>query len=247
MTRIAPAILYPFLKRSEASKLHAYPDPATGGDPWTIGIGHTGPEVTKGMVISEARVDEYLRADVAIAARRLANKVKADVIADLTDHQYAALLSFVFNLGTPGTGIWKALNGRRFDQVPVEMMRFVYGGGRKLQGLVNRRTEEVKLWSTDEPGSVDEAPPSSVTRTSPTPPADMAPKPLVKSNTLWTGVGTAVTGAATVATQVQQLAAPQAPNSEIIAKVVAVMAGVIVAAGILIIVLQALERRSQAR
>ena len=41
------------IKRNEGLRLHAYPDPATGGAPWTIGYGHTGPDVHPGMQITE--------------------------------------------------------------------------------------------------------------------------------------------------------------------------------------------------
>ena len=37
----------------EGCKLTAYPDPATGGDPWTIGYGHTGNDVYPGLTITQ--------------------------------------------------------------------------------------------------------------------------------------------------------------------------------------------------
>jgi len=43
------------LKTWEGCILTAYPDPASGGDPWTIGYGHTGPEVSPGLTISQAQ------------------------------------------------------------------------------------------------------------------------------------------------------------------------------------------------
>lgn len=48
-----------------------------------------------------------------------------------------------------------AVRARQFDQVPGELIKFVNAGGKKLQGLVNRRTDEIRVWSTDEPGSED--------------------------------------------------------------------------------------------
>ena len=40
------------IRQWEGCRLSAYPDPASGGEPWTIGYGHTGPEVTAGLTIS---------------------------------------------------------------------------------------------------------------------------------------------------------------------------------------------------
>ncbi len=37
------------IERNEGLRLDAYPDPATGGDPWTIGYGDTGPDVVPGI------------------------------------------------------------------------------------------------------------------------------------------------------------------------------------------------------
>ena len=54
-------------KYFESLKLRAYPDPATGGKPWTIGYGHTGPDVYPGLAISQTRADQLLDADLAKA------------------------------------------------------------------------------------------------------------------------------------------------------------------------------------
>jgi len=52
------------IQQWEGLETKAYPDSATGGEPWTIGIGHTSaagdPEVYKGMVITEEEAHEIL-------------------------------------------------------------------------------------------------------------------------------------------------------------------------------------------
>src|SRR4051812_40537319 len=117
--RPVPQIALDFLKGAEGDRLTAYRDSA---GVWTIGRGHTGPEVVPGLVISEAQSDAYLFADATKAAVRLALRVKAAVLAALSDHEYAALVSFVFNLGAdPKWQIWRALNESRVDDVPVQM------------------------------------------------------------------------------------------------------------------------------
>ncbi len=168
--RAIPDLAVDFVARHEGRRLGAYQDQ---GGVWTIGYGHTG-GVKPGARITVAEARGLLKADLAVAGLRLACKL--GVVADeLTEPQYAALLSFVFNLGTGDPArrewtIWTRLRARRFDQVPLEMMKFVNAGGRKLQGLVNRRSEEVKLWSSDEPGSTTDVLSSGVTRVIPTPP-----------------------------------------------------------------------------
>jgi lysozyme len=47
----------------EGRKNVAYPDPLTGGAPWTIGIGHTGPEVHEGLVWTDEQVDAAFALD----------------------------------------------------------------------------------------------------------------------------------------------------------------------------------------
>lgn len=112
---------------------------------WTIGYGHTG-GVKAGQVITEEDARALLRADLETAAQRLAIVIR-DRVDQLTDNQYAALLSFVYNLGANQTWtIWRKINAGEFDAVPDQMRKFVFAGKKKLQGLVNRRADEVALW-----------------------------------------------------------------------------------------------------
>ena len=53
------------IKSWEGCRLCAYPDPASGGAPWTIGYGHTGPEVHQGLAISQQQAEAWLAADIA--------------------------------------------------------------------------------------------------------------------------------------------------------------------------------------
>jgi GH24 family phage-related lysozyme (muramidase) len=52
----------------EGCELSAYPDPASGGAPWTIGYGHTGPDVVRGLTISQAQAEACLKQDAVVAA-----------------------------------------------------------------------------------------------------------------------------------------------------------------------------------
>lgn len=268
--RPIPDIAKDFVSEHEELRLKAYPDPASprgieeakplkkrrpdwktlSGDPWSIGYGHTGPEVHEGLVITKAQAEAWRDDDLREAAGALSKRI-GDVINDLTSNQYSALLSFVFNLGTgkpkkPEWTIWKVLRARQFDQVPVQMMRFVYSGGNKVQGLVNRRAAEVVLWSTEEPGSVAETLPSSVTRTVETPPAPMA-KPLAQSKSFVTTAVAAAASAPVAVKQVNDAIAPYAGQSETVAKVVAALALIAAVLAVVALVLQWMKHRSAQR
>jgi len=240
-TRPPPACLLPFLKSAEACPLKAYQD---SGGIWTIALGHTGPEVVSGLVWTQAQADAQAAIDIQAAADRLASRIGLDVIVDLTDNQYAALISFVFNLGAdPGWTIWKVLKARQFDQVPAQMIRFVYCGGKKLTGLVNRRNAEIALWSTAEPGSADEAPSSAVTRQEATPPAALDPKPALQSHSLVTAGAAAVTTATVAIGQVSQAVQPYAAAAPLIGQLVAGLALVSAALAVAALIFVWLKRR----
>lgn len=76
----------------EGNKTHAYLDSV---GVWTIGVGHTGPEVHAGLVWTEAQVMEALRKDI----ERFEKCVNDAVTIDLDQYQFDALVSFAFNVG----------------------------------------------------------------------------------------------------------------------------------------------------
>lgn len=76
----------------EGNKTHAYLDSV---GVWTIGVGHTGPEVHAGLVWTDAQVMDALRRDIA----RFERAVNDAVTIDLDQYQFDALVSFAFNVG----------------------------------------------------------------------------------------------------------------------------------------------------
>lgn len=190
--REIPQACIDFIKVHEGCVLTAYQD---AGGVWTIGFG-SAHNVLPGETITEAQADALLAQDVQTAADALAKVVDPDVLAGLTDNQFSALVDFAFNLGTgtPPFPIWKVVNAKEYDQVPSRMMLYVNAGGKKLQGLVDRRADEAKLWGTDEPGSAPVVLSSSVTRTMATPATPLDPHPR--------GITTAAAAAAALATPV---------------------------------------------
>jgi len=218
--RATPQVAIDFVKQYEACELKVYSD---SGGVLTAGYGHTGLELASVVKVTQEMANEWLHDDLEIARNRLYSVCR--IIELLTDNQYAALLSFVFNLGAnPKWTIWKRLNARQFDQVPLEMMKFVNCQGVKLQGLVNRRAAEVALWSKDEPGSLPIERPSSQTRAAETPPTPADAEPPGKSKTL---IAAAVSAVAAVPPAVQSVSAAVAPysdKSDFVASIVAALA-----------------------
>jgi lysozyme len=242
VTRPIPFAAIDIVMHWEGFRGKAYLCPA---NVWTIGFGST-KGVKEGDTITRARAQVLLREDMQDAVNKLYGVVPADVIDDLTENQYAALLSFVFNLGANKSWtIWKVLRARDFDGVPAQMQRFVYAGGKKLQGLVNRRADEVALWHQDDPTVANAAVPSSTTRSTPTPPAPAPEKPLVQSKTVWAGAATAAAGAVEVAKEAQAVALPHAGQSGLVQGLASNIAVVIVLLGLAIVAIRWFDARSK--
>lgn len=83
------------LEQREGVRLDAYQDVR---GIWTIGVGHTGPEVHRGLVWTQEQVDDAFWKDVAWAE----DEVNRCVVVPLTQNQFDALVSFTFNIGKTG-------------------------------------------------------------------------------------------------------------------------------------------------
>jgi len=122
----------------------AYPDPGTGGDPWTIGWGSTGPDIHKGLVWTQAQCDARLEADL----QHFSAKVAA-MVPSATQHQFDALTSFAYNLG-PGnlasSTLLKKHKAGDFAGAANEFLRWNRAAGRVLPGLTKRRAAERLLY-----------------------------------------------------------------------------------------------------
>lgn len=129
------------VKQWEGLKLTAYRDIV---GVLTIGYGSTGAHVKPGMTISEPQAEALLRQDLARFEERVSRLVKVP----LTDNQFSALVSFDFNTGAiDKSTLLKKLNKGDYNAVPSELMKWVNAGGKRVQGLVNRRAAESGLWA----------------------------------------------------------------------------------------------------
>ncbi|WP_213941179.1 lysozyme [Pseudomonas sp. dw_612] len=134
------------LKYFENCSLSAYPDPATGGAPWTIGWGHTGPEVVRGLVWEQAKADSQLLAD--LAEREIA--VSCAVTVSLNQGQFDALVDFVYNLGArnfEGSTLLRLINAGDMDKAIDQFPRWNRAAGKPMRGLTRRRAAEAALFA----------------------------------------------------------------------------------------------------
>ena len=127
---------------------------------WTMGYGHTGPEVKEGMRITEAEGQAILKKDLA----RFEKIVEDNVKIKLNQNQFDALVSFVFNIGGDAfkkSTLLKRLNSKEDPNnvAKEELPRWNKGDGRVLEGLKRRRSAEVDLFTAPAPelktGTVD--------------------------------------------------------------------------------------------
>jgi len=105
----------------EGFRTSAYPD--TKGI-WTIGVGHTGPEVREGLVWTSAQIQDALSKDVQ-ASEKVINE---GVVVPLTQNQFDALVSFVFNVGVTAfkrSTLLKVLNKKNYDGAAKQFDRWV--------------------------------------------------------------------------------------------------------------------------
>ena len=147
-----------FIHTFESLKLKAYPDPGSGGDPWTIGWGSTtdlnGNPIKPGTVWTKGMADEKFAQDLA--------KFEAGVnrligTTPTTQNQFDALVSFAYNVGldidddtkAEGLGdstLLKHHNAGRYDSASLEFVKWNKNDGRVMRGLTRRRFAEAEIY-----------------------------------------------------------------------------------------------------
>ena len=133
------------IKKFEGCKLKAY---KCSAGVWTIGYGHTA-GVKEGDVISQPEADKLLEEDIA----KFEDYVSDNVIVELNQNQFDALVAWTFNLGVGNlrqSTMLKKLNESDFASVPFEMRRWNKAGGKTLDGLIRRRQAESLLFMNNE-------------------------------------------------------------------------------------------------
>ena len=162
------------IKKHEGLRLNAYPDPATGGEPWTIGYGTTsragvGP-VTKGMKITEAQAEDMLRRALVVFEIGVKNALNRTP----TQAQFDALVSFAYNVGVPAmskSSVVKLYNSGNPEAAADALLKWNKAAGKVMSGLVSRRKAERALFLKAAP-PVQEKPAAPIV-----PPIPAAPDP----------------------------------------------------------------------
>lgn len=132
------------IKRFEGLRLTAYRCPA---GVWTIGYGHTGPDVFEGLTITQDAADKLLERDLKIYE----DAVNREVTVPLDSNQFDALVSFTYNLGAGNlrkSTLLKYVNQNKHQLAASEFLKWNKAGGVVLGGLVRRRKAERDLYLT---------------------------------------------------------------------------------------------------
>lgn len=132
------------IKSFEGCELEAYPDPGTGGEPWTIGWGHTG-GVKPGDVITAEEADDLFDNDTD----RFEAAVDLLTGGVATDNQFAALVSFAYNVGAGAlktSTLLRLHNEGDYAGAAAQFARWNKAAGQVLKGLTRRRAAEAELY-----------------------------------------------------------------------------------------------------
>jgi lysozyme len=150
------------VKRWEGFKAKAYRCPA---GKWTIGYGITasagiGVNPEPGMIVTEPEADRHLRQ----ALERFAAQIRPAITAPINPNEFGAFLSLAYNIGPGafrGSSALRHFNAGDKARAAASIKLFnkarVNGELRVMQGLVNRREDEVRLFLTPAPADPERA------------------------------------------------------------------------------------------
>tara|TARA_B100000131_G_C18089091_1_gene601437 strand:+ start:1153 stop:1596 length:444 start_codon:yes stop_codon:yes gene_type:complete len=129
------------IKKFEGCKLTAY---QCSAGVWTIGYGHT-KGVTEDTKITQEEAEEMLVEEL----HEYESYINDFVTAPLSQNQFDALVSWVYNLGPANlksSTLLRVLNEGKYNEVPAQIRRWNKAGGEVLQGLIRRREAEALLF-----------------------------------------------------------------------------------------------------
>ena len=126
------------IKSFEGVRLTAY-KPVSTEKYWTIGYGHYGADVKKGMTITMQKAEEFLVQDL-VKFENYVNNLKRN----FNQNEFDALVSFAYNCGE---GNLKLLcKNRSNNQIAQAILMYNKAGGKVLDGLTKRRNSERELF-----------------------------------------------------------------------------------------------------
>lgn len=135
-----------YAKRLPDGSCTAYPDPATGGDPWTIGYGSTGKGIIKGTVWTHEQALEALEDHLRYFLKGL--YTLSPSLRSASIYRVAALLSFVYNVGLGNyriSTLKKKVDRGDWEDAKEQIVRWNKANGKVMNGLTRRRQAEAKF------------------------------------------------------------------------------------------------------
>lgn len=145
-----------FIKLYERCILKAYPDPKTGGAPWTIGWGSTGRDIGPDTVWTQEQADARFDHDLSLVESDANNAI----VVPVSQNQFDAFTSILYNVGhgspthdgiirlksgIPST-LLRKLNATDYDGCADEFLRWISPGSSVQVGLLRRRKAERRLF-----------------------------------------------------------------------------------------------------
>jgi lysozyme len=129
------------IKKWKGCRLTAYPDPATGGDPWTIGWGSTGKGIGPGVQWTLEQADDRLSRDVG----QFMGSVERMLRVKPEPNELGAMTSLAYNIGLGNfrsSTLLRKYNAGDKKGAAAEFLRWNRAAGKVMRGLTNRRADE---------------------------------------------------------------------------------------------------------
>lgn len=133
------------IKSFEGLELRVYPDPATGGAPYTAGYGHTGSDVKPGMKVTQAMADAWFDKDV----QKFEEGVSALLKVTTAQAQFDAMVSLAYNIGLGNfskSTLLKKHNAKCWSCAAGQFLVWNKAAGKVMNGLIRRRNAERAMY-----------------------------------------------------------------------------------------------------
>lgn len=147
----------------------------------TVGYGHVVLDGERARFLAEPITEEEGQEILARDVQNAEAAVERLIHVPLSDGQFDALVSFVFNLGAgrlQSSTLRRKINTGLHSEAPAEFRKWVFAGGKRLPGLIRRRDAEARLYAmpgdSESESEEDSSPPPPP---SPRQPAYIAPRP----------------------------------------------------------------------
>jgi lysozyme len=148
----AEEIALNLVKQFEGFRAAPYPDPVSGGEPWTIGYGSTrdlqGRPVTADTPpISEVQASQLALLDMLTAFNAIASEIKVP----LTEHERAAVEDFIYNVGAGNfrdSTLLRLINQNQLALAAKQFALWDHADGQVIAGLLRRRLAEEEVFLT---------------------------------------------------------------------------------------------------